>query len=62
MQMFSAFPFAFLYFFSYEETKKLFNLDNNTSSDKQLIFRNLVAAAVAETVANISRTPFEMVK
>ncbi|KRX01139.1 Mitochondrial carrier domain [Pseudocohnilembus persalinus] len=64
MQLFSSFPFAFSYFYTYDFIKcflkKNHNQKDNLDAKQNLI--NFIAASSAETVANTFRTPFEVVK
>lgn len=72
MQMFSSFPFAFLFFMTYDQMKNFLYTEkqkanlgdskNPENQSKEMMVKNFLAASTAETVANVSRTPFEVVK
>ena len=48
-----SFPYAFIFFFTYDQTKRILG---NSSTD------HLVSAAIGETIANIFKNPFEVTK
>ncbi|EGR28303.1 mitochondrial carrier protein, putative [Ichthyophthirius multifiliis] len=57
-QFVSSFPFAFIYFYTYEKSKQILQLINNLNNNVQ----HMIAAALSEILANIFRSPFEVVK